>query len=138
MTVIDGLSSSYQDTAKGSDKSDIIGKDEFFKMLIAQLKNQDPLNPLEGTAFAAQLAQFASLEQLTNLNAALALQNASNAVSINALSVNLIGKEITAPANDGSENVITGRVTAVSFKGNEIFLTVEGQEIAFKDVTTVK
>ena len=45
----------------------VIGKDEFLKMLIAQLKNQDPLNPLDGTAFTAQLAQFSSLEQLQNI-----------------------------------------------------------------------
>ncbi len=44
-----------------------LGKDEFLKMLVAQMRNQDPLSPMKGDEMAAQLAQFSSLEQLTNL-----------------------------------------------------------------------
>jgi flagellar basal-body rod modification protein FlgD len=40
----------------------------FMKLLVAQLKNQDPLNPQDGAAFVAQLATFSSLEQLTGIN----------------------------------------------------------------------
>jgi len=42
-------------------------KDMFMKLLVAQLKNQDPMSPQDGAAFVAQLAQFNSLEQLTNI-----------------------------------------------------------------------
>jgi len=45
-----------------------MGKDEFLKMLVAQLRNQDPLNPMDGKDMAAQLAQFSSVEQLQELN----------------------------------------------------------------------
>jgi flagellar basal-body rod modification protein FlgD len=45
-----------------------MGKDEFLKMLVAQLKNQDPMNPMDGKDMAAQLAQFSSVEQLVTLN----------------------------------------------------------------------
>jgi flagellar basal-body rod modification protein FlgD len=48
--------------------SDIVSKDEFLKLLVAQLQNQDPLNPLQGDAFVAQLATFSSLEQLISIN----------------------------------------------------------------------
>lgn len=51
-----------------------LGQEEFLKMLVTQLSNQDPLNPLEGHEFAAQLAQFTSVEQLVSLNETLAGQ----------------------------------------------------------------
>jgi flagellar basal-body rod modification protein FlgD len=119
-----------------------MGKDDFFKMLIAQLKNQDPLNPQDGTAFATQLAQFSSLEQLTNLNEALASQNLTYANLLHVQAVNLIGKEVTAEQIDAADaslvNTITGQVSAVQFKDKAIYLTVNGQEIAFSDVKSVK
>jgi flagellar basal-body rod modification protein FlgD len=118
-----------------------IGKDEFFKMLIAQLKNQDPLNPLDGTAFAAQLAQFSSLEQLSNLNTAITSQNSNLTNLLNTQSVSLIGKEITAEQVDATTSEITtisGEVSAVQFKDGGIYLTVNDEEIAFSDVKSVK
>ena len=49
-------------------EEDPLGRDAFLKMLIAQMEHQDPLNPMEGSDFSAQLAQFSSLEQLFNMN----------------------------------------------------------------------
>ena len=51
-----------------------MGKDEFLKLLVAQLKNQDPMNPSNGQEMAAQLAQFSSLEQLTQIGTTLETQ----------------------------------------------------------------
>ena len=66
---LDKITGSYQssDTEKTS-KEDALGRDAFLTMLVAQLQNQDPLNPMDGTDFSAQLAQFSQLEQLINLN----------------------------------------------------------------------
>jgi flagellar basal-body rod modification protein FlgD len=74
----------------------IMGKDEFLKMLIAQLKHQDPLNPMDGTAFTAQLAQFSSLEQLQNINTQLTSFTKQQQSLGNTQAVNLIGREILA------------------------------------------
>jgi flagellar basal-body rod modification protein FlgD len=125
-----------------SSQTKALGTDAFFKMLIAQLKNQDPLNPQDGSAFSAQLAQFSSLEQLTNINTALESQNLNYTNLLNAQAVNLIGKEVTASQVDASgallDTTITGKVSAIQFKDKAIYLTVNGQEIAFSDVISVK
>jgi len=83
------------------------------KMMIAQLQNQDPLNPMDGTAFVAQLAQFTSLEQLQNLNDVMsALPDYLNNFS-NAQMANLIGSEATAAGNVLN---VTGSTTKISYQ----------------------
>jgi flagellar basal-body rod modification protein FlgD len=101
-------SSATTNTAKNT-----LGKDSFMKMMIAQLQNQDPLNPMDGTAFVAQLAQFTSLEQLQNLNDVMsALPGYLNNFS-NAQMANLIGSEATAAGNVLN---VTGSTTKISYQ----------------------
>lgn len=75
-----------------------LGKDDFLKLMISQLKYQDPMSPMDGTQFASQLAQFSSLEQLTNLNTN--VENSVNANYVltqsinNTMSATLIGKDV--------------------------------------------
>lgn len=85
-------------TASPSTDKSIMGKDDFMKLMLAQLKYQDPLNPMEGTEYAAQLAQFSSLEQLSNMNEN--MTQSINADYLLAQSINntttatMIGKEV--------------------------------------------
>ncbi len=79
--------------------NNVMGQDAFMKMLIAQLKNQDPLNPMDGTQFAVQLAQFTSLEKLTNLNETMKVLPEYLSSFANAQTVNMIGNEAIANGN---------------------------------------
>ncbi len=92
---IESINSSSNESLQ-SLQADTLGKDDFLEMLVAQLQNQDPLNPLDGADFTAQLAQFSSLEQLSNMNTQLEVLNLYQSSLNNAQSVNLIGKEVTA------------------------------------------
>jgi flagellar basal-body rod modification protein FlgD len=77
----------------------VLGKDDFLNLLVAQLKHQDPLKPMESTEFTAQLAQFSSLEQLYNVNDNLGNLENSQAAMHNNQAVSMIGKTAWARGN---------------------------------------
>lgn len=80
-----------------------LNKQDFLQLLVTQLKNQDPLSPLQPYEFAAQLAQFSSVEQLTNLNDTVSKEGDSLALSTlvdkTNLSASLVGRNVLAEGN---------------------------------------
>ena len=80
-----------------------MGKDQFLKLLIAQMKNQDPMSPMQGDQMAAQLAQFSSLEQLQNINTTLTGQQTSQGTLLGAIqassAMGTIGHTVVAAGN---------------------------------------
>lgn len=82
------------------EKDDSLGKDAFLTMMVAQLKNQDPLNPMDGTDFTAQLAQFSSLEQQISMNTSLeSILDSINQSSENENLFDYMGKEVVSDGN---------------------------------------
>jgi flagellar basal-body rod modification protein FlgD len=96
---IPGISSSNSSTDPAPVGKKTLGKQEFLTLLLKQLSCQDPLNPLDNTEFTAQLTQFSTLEELTNirstLNDVLDFQHSMQ----NATVTNLIGKSVEVPGN---------------------------------------
>ncbi len=116
----------------GEEKGNL-GKDSFLKLLVTQLQHQDPTRPMEDREFIAQMAQFSSLEQMTNLNNEvrnlLSSSKASEAYGI-------LGKNIES-YDSVLQQAVTGKVTSVFFKGNELMLRVGSNEVAMKNVHSV-
>ena len=103
-TISSALSSAPSSaTAAQSGSTPVLGEDDFLKLLTMQMQYQDPMNPMSGTEFASQLAQFSSVEQLTNINTELGQSITANSVltqSINNdLAATFIGKDVRATTN---------------------------------------
>lgn len=111
--------------AKTSDPQNTLGQDAFLKILVTQMKHQDPMEPLKDTEFIGQMAQFSSLEQLTNLNNTMTnfVGSSSNNQTL-ANHANLIGTSVDWSYEvNGQMETGQGVVKALSSKNGE--LTVE-------------
>ena len=111
------------DTAGGK-----LDKDAFLQLLVAQMKYQDPLEPTDNTEYVSQLANFSSLEQMTNMNDSLA--NMSMASDLQRAS-NLVGNFATVKVG-GQE--VTGKVDAVEYKDGTAYLSIEGNKYPLSDL----
>jgi len=100
---------------KAKADKNVLGKDDFLKLMVAQMKNQDPMNPSDDKDNIAQMAQFSSLEQITNL--ANATQDLANRMSLTQ-NVGLLGHTVTYTGTDG---------TAVSGTVDGLNLTTDGK-----------
>ncbi len=116
-------------TQTGSATAD---KDMFLKLLVAQMKYQDPMNPTDSSQFLAQSAQFTALEKMSTtaeqVTQLVGLQSAFGASS-------LVGRTVAYPQADGTS--VSGQVSSVKFTSTGPILTVDGVDVAFTDVTSV-
>ncbi len=108
-----------------------LGRDDFLRILITQLQNQDPTEPMDDREFIAQMAQFSSLEQITNMSEE--FRRLSGLLS-GSQAVGLIGRTVEVSAG---ERVLEGRVTEVT-RGNDPQVLVDGQYFDYNDVIRVK
>lgn len=115
-------------------KDGTLGKDDFLKILVTQLKHQDPMKPLEDKEFIAQMAQFTSLEQLTNMASEMKLMRQSMG-----LDPALIGKKISWEKTDsvGTITIATGIVDALTFKDGVQYANVLGEEVSLDKLIKV-
>lgn len=97
-----------------------LGKDAFMQLLITQMTNQNPLEPMENTEFISQLAQFSTLELQQNMAAAMELLALTQTAATNSQMVNLIGKRVIVP---GSEFTMDGE------KPVELQFDLEGEAV---------
>ena len=111
---------------------------DYMKLLVVQLQNQNPLEPLDNNEMASQLAQFSQLSQLETMNSSFsqALEAAERTYANS-----LIGKEVsfTAEINDGTSDIISGTVEQVvnDFEGEVVLLSGD-YVIGLEDVISVK
>src|SRR5688572_29545620 len=106
--------------------------DDFLRLMITELQNQDPLDPMENSEILQQISQIREIEATSSLSetlgAVLRGQNLSSAAS-------LIGREVTALADDGA--TVTGPVERVSVDADQVLLHVGDRTVSLENVRTI-
>ena len=111
-----------------------MGKDTFLKLLMAQMSNQNPMEPTDDKEMLAQLAQFSTLEQMTSMAAS---QQSSAAPTQMSQAVNLLGRTVTYLDRDGLNQ--TGSVDQVSMVNGAPSLTIAGKDgVTTSQITQVR
>lgn len=111
-----------------------MGKDTFMKLLVAQMANQNPMEPTDDKEMIAQMTQFSTLEQITNM----ATESSKSATASQmSQAVNLLGRTVTYLDSDGNKQ--TGTVDQVSMVNGAPNLTVGGDDgITTSQITQVR
>lgn len=124
--------SGTQATTSVVNQSSQLGKDDFLKLLVAQLQNQDPTNPTDSSQWMAQLAQYSALEQTTNV-----AESVAQLVTQTSLTqgVDMLGHEITFTRADGSTG--TGVADSLTVANGQPTLDVGGESVTLGAVTAV-
>jgi len=133
---INNNDSFYADAVGGAQ----MGKEAFMELLVQQLKNQDPLSPMDNDKFVAQLTQLSSLEGIQNLNdnmVGLAMLQQGNALmSQLTQSAALIGKEVSyMDLNTGEER--SGTVQSVKMEDGLAVLNIDGVDVPLPSVMEI-
>ena len=110
-----------------------VDQNEFMNLMVTQMQNQNPLDPMDDTQFLAQLAQFSSLQQMTQVNTTLT----SLASTLQSGQVSsLLGTTVTAqPAN--SSTPISGQVSAIVWQNQKPMLQIGNQVVDPSTVTQI-
>lgn len=111
-----------------------LGKDDFLKLLVVQLENQDPTSPLDDREFISQMAEFSSLEQMTEMNRTLTNMIMHNKIN---LSYSLLGKSVEVLDRTTGE-IKSGTVSEVSFGTDSPTISFDGLTYSIDDITKVK
>jgi flagellar basal-body rod modification protein FlgD len=116
-----------------------LGKDDFLKLLVTELKNQNPLEPTDNKDFIAQMAQFSSLEQMNNVASAMNELNTNLTFlthqSLLTQGASLIGKMVSGQNNNG--DAIKGIVDGVKMSGGSVLLQIGEKILDLIDVTDI-
>ncbi len=111
--LINPVPTTSQTTASGSSSNSQLGQGAFLQLLTTQLQNQDPLNPMDDTQSVAQLAQFSSVQAITQLSDSFTAFQSNFSVM---QSAGLLGKTVSAQTTDpnGNTSTVSGIVKTIS------------------------
>lgn len=136
MSSVDTIqSASTQATGAERIPKQVLGQEDFLKLLTVQFASQDPLKPMEDTAFIAQMANFSSLELMGDLNSSMASLSSSQQLSAAQM---ILGKQVDLVDPQAASGKVSGVVTAVWMDGDKTMLSMGGQDYDFASVSRIE
>ncbi len=130
---VNELNRKIGDTKAPEEGKKALGKDSFLKLLVTQLQHQDPTKPLEDKEFIAQMAQFSSLEQITNLNREIrSLVNNSRS----SVAYGILGKRVES-YNPVTQKVVSGIAESITYADDQMRIRVGKNEVSLNDIHAV-
>ncbi|HET6871788.1 MAG TPA: flagellar hook capping FlgD N-terminal domain-containing protein [Sporolactobacillaceae bacterium] len=141
------LSNQTQQQSTASSSKNVLGKDDFLKLLVTQLQQQDPMNPMQNSDFISQMATFTSLEQTQNMSDTLTKFVDSQSGANLGNQASMIGKTITWSQSDSSTDsssasttpaTQSGVVTAVSLKNGQLTYMVGDTSVDPSTITKIQ
>lgn len=135
MSAIDSISSSTSayGAATVAPKKTALGSDDFMKLLAVQFQSQDPMKPMEDTAFISQMAQFTSLDQSSSLVKEMALLRSDQQ---NLSASGMLGRNVTV--NDAKGLPVTGQVSAIENTADGPVLVIDKMRYPLSSVQRVE
>jgi flagellar basal-body rod modification protein FlgD len=109
-----------------------MGKDDFMQLLVAQLKNQDPMKPMDDKEFVTQLAQFSALEASQKMTETIEALSASEMI---VQAATLIGKQATAKLPTGE--TVTGVISQVKIQDGKPIAVINGKDVDTSLITQI-
>ena len=131
MTTVGPVGSAYNTSGATPPTKAEVDYQSFLKLLVAQMKNQDPTNPMDSTQYVAQLAQFSNVEQSIQVNKKL-----SELLQVSAISQanSILGRTVTS-----ADGEVTGVVASVKLATNGVIAVLEGgTEVVMQNGVIVK
>ncbi|MFZ2960516.1 MAG: flagellar hook capping FlgD N-terminal domain-containing protein [Candidatus Ozemobacteraceae bacterium] len=123
-------------TTKARTPKKEMGKDDFLLLLTQQLKNQDPMKPMDNTEFTSQMAQFSTVEQITNLAKSMDKFMTTSADSYKTQAMMMLGLNVTATLAS-SPDPVEGTVSSVKFVDGAAVFKVGDQEVKMAEIQSV-
>ncbi len=125
--------------------NDEVNQNVFLQLMITQLQNQDPLNPMDNAEFLSQQAMFSQVTTLQDMNqnltkygdALLSMNNSMLSSTTLNQAMGIVGKEVTATNPDNPEEEITGIVDSVKVTEKGILFSINGKEISSDNVKSI-
>jgi flagellar basal-body rod modification protein FlgD len=121
--------SSSSSTATTKTSNSNLNMDDFIKLMVAQLQNQDMYNTTDNSQFMAQMAQYSMVQALTDLKE----------LNTTTYSVSLIGKDVTLATTDssGAQKVVSGKVSGVNLQNGDTQIVVDGSTYPISSILKV-